>query len=1382
MFHTADALLALAMGNTIYIPLQKAPARGYLHIMEATLPSSSLFVLNIVNTEANTVTLLQNTILAKGIVNLACALDVLPETIEPILDDIRLRPEYFKYINARLHCDSAEFTQVFHNGADFQQDHWSRLEKAWINPPWHYLPQVIDKLLLDTPVEWILICPVFQPTPEWYKILHQADNLVSLLLPRSLATGYFLRFANDQPIAELPFPEWEVEVVRGNISSFLLLDPEIRQQLLQMSVLAPTVSSTTWQQNVKVSSQASAASPDLLRLLQQYEKYIDGSVLGCTSAAQCPIPLVNETPINIPQYRLSRVQNDVVAEEVQKMLSLGVIEPSVSPWNFPILVIPKKDGTLRFCADLRKLNERTVKDVYPFPDLQQTLDKLGQNLIFSTIDLKSGYWQVCIPPEDRPKTAFSTSKGHFQWVRAPFGFCNMPSIFQRMMTRLLQDCSAFTLVYLDDIVIFSKSVESHLLHLQQVLQHLVTANLTLNLKKCQFMTQTFSYLGHLIDQHGIHPNPDKVAALRQLSPPTNRQQLMQFLGLANWFKRFIPNLAQMASTLYPLVSKQATWTWTVQEQTAFDQIKTSLTSNACVKFPDFTKTFVLVCDASDKQIGAVLLQPYDRDLYPIYYYSHVLDKHQQSYSVTEKECLAIVLAIKHFHVYLHGVFFIVRTDHRALVWLYKAKDQFSKLLRWSIFLQQYNFLIVYGKGQSNVVADALSRLQTDPSIPVDQYHEYSPEAAVQQPQAALTTVADPVTIPAAILQLVTFRNPAQTKTSGPRDEQWLHRQVQVLGSWFNNNSAKKMDLFTMEVVEFIEGPTLRKDRWKVRLKNADGSPDEYFHMSFNAMCKYLLPNVSADVPAHRLPTPAAVPPIELPCDLPSIDDFIVQQNKDPSLQIWFNWLRHNEPPIDTHVQRNWWLADKDVMFLNEAGLLCRFASMTTSAATRKCSQVIVPTDFIPKVLHLIHGSDTFGHQGFSRSLFQLRSQYFWPHMRDQLLRHIQSCTCQGVKTPGAVPTMFPDSILATSPNVTIAVDCTGPLPLSTAKNSYILVLQDVFTKYTELIPLSNIHASTVASAILNVWILRYGPMKRLLSDNGTEFANVTLRTICSTLAIKKVFVSPMHPQGNGQIERMMSTIKRLITSQSTVYPMAWDCYLPRLQYIYNGSIHKSTAESPYFLWFARVPPSFQPLTDNLLEPDPAIPISLQRFKNQLIHHLLTTSSEVAAYHIQHHAHQPEPAVQTTFDTGDLVWLEDRTQSKLSGSRKLTNFWTGPFLVLQVLNNRNIRLLRPTTLSPRAEIQVSVDRLRKYIVPTFQPWMLHQSKFRFPLFILAKRVVNGQVSYKVQWLSQDETSDTWEPADKLPLQMVFNYEQLLRNKSYQPQPQLQLPLQCDNVED
>ena len=666
----------------------------------------------------------------------------------------------------------------------------------------------------------------------------------------------------------------------------------------------------------------------------------------------------------------------------KKCSKLGVIEETTSPWNSPVLVIPKKDGSMRFCADLRKLNERTIKDVFPIPHLQDTLDSLGNKAFFSTLDLKSGYWQIAIPPADRPKTAFSTRNSHYQWCRAPFGFCNMPSIFQRMMTKLLLPCAAFTLVYLDDIIIFSSSLEEHFQHIQQVLQILAKANLTVNLPKCKFFQTSFTYLGHLIDAHGIRPNPEKVKALRDLSPPTTRTQLMSFLGLVNWFRRFIPHLAELTSSLSPLTSKSTQWTWTPDHDAAFTALKTALSADSFVRFPDFSQPFILACDASNHQVGAVLLQQFDAALQPVYYFSKTLDTHQQKYSVTEKECLAIVLAVKTFHVYLHGTFFIVRTDHRALVWLSRMKDTSSKLLRWSMFLQNYNFLIVYGKGEANVVADALSRLQTQPHLPVDENHQLVPQNILRVlPQ-----------------NLITFRNTVQTKTSGPRNENWIGRHVQVLGSWFNNNKDNAKDTYTMQVIDFKEGKLLRQDRWVVRLQPTDGSPAEDFLMNYSAMCKYLLPvqptpvapPTSSQTPVHH-----AVPTLH--SDLPSLQDFIMEQQKDASLQFWYKWLKEQQVPTGVDSTSLWFQADKDVVFLNEIGLLCRLASLTTSTASRKTCQIVVPTVFQNHVLHFVHGSETSGHQGFFRSFYHLSTQFFWQHMREDLQRYIKSCSCQGLK-------------------------------------------------------------------------------------------------------------------------------------------------------------------------------------------------------------------------------------------------------------------------------------------------------------------------------------------------------------------------------------------------
>ena len=951
----------------------------------------------------------------------------------------------------------------------------------------------------------------------------------------------------------------------------------------------------------------------------------------------------------------------------------------------------------------------------------------------------------------------------------------MPAKFQRMMSVLLLECQQFALAYLDDIVVFSDDMEQHLCHLHMVLSKIQQANLTVNLTKCRFCTTQFQYLGHIVSADGIKPDPVKVQALQNMVPPTNVKQLQRFLGLLNWFRRFIKDRAEIISPLTQLLSKSVSFTWGPPQQEAFDTARRSLSADTIVRFPNFAKPFVLSCDASDKQIGAVLLQQYGENLEPIFFYSKLLDVHQQKYSTTEKECLAVIKAIKQFHHYLHGQFFIVKTDHHALVWLTKSKDTFSKLLRWSLQLQPYNFIIVYGKGSQNIVADALSRLETTTALPYDHCHEWirneDTPNYVQQSYIVIPRRAKKTSD--SLLQLVTFRDVNQKKTSGPRDEGWLHRHVRVLGSWFNNNTVNKNQVYQMEVVEFIQGSSLAKDRWKLRLDNPDGTLDDYFLMSFRGMCQYLIPLETQNLVVPSTTSAQTTPTITIASDLPAVEDFIKQQRLDSTLRFWFTWLEQKQPPLESSSEHSWFRTDRDNVFLDTNNLLCRFSSLKSGETTRRCTQVIVPQPLIRSVLHYLHGSETYGHQGFTRTLYHLLSQFFWPYLREDLARHLKTCSCQGIKTPAVTRTVLPYDLLAAQPNVLVAIDCAGPLPLTTTSNQYILVIQDAFTRFTEMLPLKSITSETIAASLLNTWIFRYGPMQRLLSDNGKEFSNVTLKTVCQLLHVKKVFTSPLHPQADGQVERMMSTIKKLIVAQSINYPSSWDHYLPRLQLIYNSSVHSTTKESPYFLWFARLPPSFQQLSDNMFYPDVKIPISLTQYRQQMVHHLTQTCWQMAAFQFQQHPKVDQLPLQQHFAVGDLVWLHDPTQSSLVASKKMANFWTGPFLVLEVLTNRTVKLLRPTPQSPRQEIKVSVDRLRTYIVPVHQPWMHGQLTFKFPLHILAKKIQQNQILYKVQWLSKDPLPDTWELGHNLPLQMVFLYEELLRNKS-----RLQLPAQAN----
>ena len=294
-------------------------------------------------------------------------------------------------------------------------------------------------------------------------------------------------------------------------------------------------------------------------------------------------------------------------------------------------------------------------------------------------------------------------------------------------------------------------------------------------------------MGHVLSADGIRPNPDKILALQQIASPTDVKSLQSFLGLANWFRRFIKDFAAISDPLTKLLHKDATWNWTEECEAAFIQLKQSLTSPPLIIFPDPTKPYVLVVDASNRQIGAALLQQVDQQLQPVYYLSRTLDVHETKYSVSEKECLALVWAIKQLRRYLYGTRFIVRTDHRCLVWLVKHKDQTSKLMRWILALQEYDFVIIYGTGTSNVLADALSRLQRHENLPANACYE-----ALEQP-VCIQDIPEPVTT-MMCFPTITFRNRTQTLTNGPRDENWIGRSVQFTVIILGGNMHAKIML------------------------------------------------------------------------------------------------------------------------------------------------------------------------------------------------------------------------------------------------------------------------------------------------------------------------------------------------------------------------------------------------------------------------------------------------------------------------------------------------------------------------------------------------------------------------------------------------------------
>ena len=435
----------------------------------------------------------------------------------------------------------------------------------------------------------------------------------------------------------------------------------------------------------------------------------DGKV-GRTDIVKHTIDTGDNHPFKLPMRRQPLAQKPIIENELEKMLEQGVIEPSESPWSSPILLVKKKDGSIRFCIDFRKLNSLTRKDAYPLPRIDECLESLGGSKWFSTLDLASGYWQCEVEESDRPKTAFSTHKGLFQFKVMPFGLSNAPACFERLMELVLRGLLwEKCLCYLDDIIVMGKTFVEALDNLKTVFDRFRNANLKLKPKKCVLFQTEVLFLGHKVTADGITTDPSKVESVKTWPQPTSLSELRSFLGLVGYYRRFIPDFSEIAAPLTRLTQKFSKFVWSPQCTESFEKLKELLVSAPILTFPQGDGVFVLDTDASLEGVGAVLSQIQDGEERVISFASRKLSRTQRNYCTTYRELLAVVMFVKQFHHYLWGRPFVVRTDHSSLLWLKRFKRPEGLLARWLSILDTYDFTIEHRKGSHHSNADTMSR-------------------------------------------------------------------------------------------------------------------------------------------------------------------------------------------------------------------------------------------------------------------------------------------------------------------------------------------------------------------------------------------------------------------------------------------------------------------------------------------------------------------------------------------------------------------------------------------------------------------------------------------------------------------------------------------------
>ena len=460
----------------------------------------------------------------------------------------------------------------------------------------------------------------------------------------------------------------------------------------------------------------------ITKLLEEYIEIIATSSEELTPSDLSPHKIrlkPGVKPIKQKFYRLSRLKSEILKEELTKLINKKLIEPSYSEWSSPIVLVPKPNGKWRLCIDYRKVNDATIKDSYSLPNIDEIFDSLDGAKFFTTMDLYSGYHQILMDTESVEVTTFTTKFGNYQFKVMPFGLTNAPATFQREMNRILFPyIGDFVFNFIDDILIYSKTEEEHLEHLEKVLAVFKEHKLKINIEKCSFMQTEVEVLGHKVSDKGLSPLDSKIEAIKKWKAPTDIHELRSFLGAIGYYRNFIDKYAQTTAPLCKLLRKNVKYQWNQEQEESFKLLKEKLINAPILKFPSFDKEFIIRTDASYDGIGGVLLQKNEetKKEHPVHYISRSIDKHERNYGITDLEGTALFYCLTKFKPYIMGNPHktIIYTDHKPLVGLFNKKEPSNaRQTRWCITANLLDVDIRYEPGKKNAVADALSRMKNE---------------------------------------------------------------------------------------------------------------------------------------------------------------------------------------------------------------------------------------------------------------------------------------------------------------------------------------------------------------------------------------------------------------------------------------------------------------------------------------------------------------------------------------------------------------------------------------------------------------------------------------------------------------------------------------------
>lgn len=1004
-------------------------------------------------------------------------------------------------------------------GRDFLKSH-----KAKIDYETYLLDLKIDGTKLSVPlydrIDGYMILP---PRSETIRRLDLKLNKPAVVLSKEIASGVFVansvvadnnalvKFVNTNlnPIKIynfkpdfLPFDEYRVlqpETIR-KIFLFDMKPDNYEQRKTRIDILKETL---------KLDDLPEVSKFEILKLCERFIDifHLEGDLLTTNNFYTQNIELTDNVPVFTKNYRIPHAHQNEINRQVDDMLKNEIISPSFSPYNSPMLLVPKKNledfKKWRVVVDFRNINKKVVTDVFPLPRIDEILDQLGRARFFTVLDLSSGFHQIKIDENSKKFTAFSTNSGHYHFNRLPFGLKLSPNAFQRMMTIALSGLTPEAcFLYIDDVIVFGCSERHHNKNLEKVFEAMRKHELKLNPEKCFFLQSSVTYLGHQITNNGILPDPNKYSVVKAYPVPGSIDDVRRFVSFCSFYRRFVPKFAEIAYPLNRMLKKDSTFDWTDDCQKSFETLKMSLISPPILQFPDFAQEFVLTTDASDIAMGAVLSQIKNGQNLPICYASKSFKKHEKHLHPSIKECLAIHWSIDHFKPYLIGRHFTVFTDHRPLIYLFGMKAPTSKLTRIRLDLESYDFTVKYLKGRDNVCADALSRIDLD----IDDLKA--------------------IRINSVVTRSMTRRDKL-TDTTSQRTDYPEQKKVEV--KIFTAIDKIELKKFYFTRVTIYKHTDIRSGfNYEFKVNRRQKKIEILLFLKNNSL-KF----------------------DDIKIILLKLEEFLKIKN------IYRIKISQRDELFDHVSAEQFKFIGNEVLNELLIGLLPVVNELYDNGE-------------ILNLIKDYHDNVVGGHVGMTRLYKKISSKYKFRHMKKIISDFVKKCKlCNLNKHFRHHKELTKITDTPNTSFQTICIDTIGPLTLSSRGNRYILSVIDELTKYVVLVPIKNKESTTIARAFVENFVLRFGCVENIKSDMGTEYLNSLFKEISVILNMNHRTSTPHHPQSIASLERNHRNLNEFLRSYVNDDLSDWDDFVPFYEFCFNTTPSSITGYSPFELVFGK---------------------------------------------------------------------------------------------------------------------------------------------------------------------------------------------------------------------